>query len=105
MGFQKDVYVISIKFLLDFHDVSLIFLEDFYGMSEGMLWEFYGILMRFPLDSYNISMGFYWIPVGFLLDSCGISIWMPISLRFLCYSMLFLRSFYGITMGCQLKVS
>ena len=37
MGFQKDVYGISIGFLWDFHDGSMIFLEDFYGISEGML--------------------------------------------------------------------
>ena len=29
----------------------------------GFLWYFYDVSM----------MGFYWIPVGFLLDSCGIS--------------------------------
>ena len=60
IGFQKDVYVISIGFLLlwDFHDVSMIFLEDSYGISEGMLWEFYGILMGFTLDSHGISIRF-----------------------------------------------
>ena len=40
-----------------FYDISI---EDFYGISEGMPWEFYGILVRFPLDSYRISMVFLW---------------------------------------------
>ena len=29
MGFQKDVYVMPIGFLWDYHDVSMIFLENF----------------------------------------------------------------------------
>ena len=58
MGVQKDVYVISIGFLWDFHVFLMIFLEDFFRVSEGMLWEFCGILMGFPLDSYGISMVF-----------------------------------------------
>ena len=59
------------EFLWDSHDISMLFLEDF-----GMLWEFYGILMGCPLDSYG-PMGFlwyfFWVPMEFLLDFCGIS--------------------------------
>ena len=60
----------------------MIFLEDCSGISKGAHWEFYGILihwipMGFLWYFYDGSMiflwGFYWIPVGFLLDSCGIS--------------------------------
>ena len=46
----------------------------------GVLWYSYGISTGF-LNFYDVSMiflwGFYWIPVGFLLDSCGISKVLP----------------------------
>jgi hypothetical protein len=116
MGFQEDVHGSSIGFLWHFHDVSMIFLEDFYGISMVFLrWCF-----------YDISVGFYWIPVGssipmmFLWCFYGITMqtlmvpmlfhviskmFYGISVGSYGISMIFLWSFYGITMGCQLKVS
>ena len=55
MGFQKDVYGISIGLLWDFHDVSVIFLEVSMGFLKGC----YESSMVFLLD-------FHWIPLGFL---------------------------------------
>ena len=54
MGFQEDVHGSSIGFLWHFHDVSMIFLEGFYGISMVFLRRCF----------YDISVGFYWIPVG-----------------------------------------
>ena len=46
--------------------------------------------MGFPRHLHDVSMIFLW---GYYWDSHGISLW------FLCYSMLFLRSFYEISVG------
>ena len=46
--------------------------------------------MGFPRYFHDVSMIFLWDYYG---NSYGISLWL------LCYSMLFLRSFYGISVG------
>ena len=67
----------------------MVFLWYFYGISLGLLWDFlWGV--------NGISRGFLWgfkrMPMGFPLDSYGIS------MMFL-YSMIFLEDFYGISEG------
>ena len=52
MGFKKD-----------FYGISLIFLEEFFGNSIAFPWGFFGFFLRW----------FYDMSMGFLLDSCGIS--------------------------------
>ena len=52
-----------------------------------------GILLGFLCGSHAIPCYFYYdLSMGFLWDSCGVS-------------MIFLWSFYGITIECQLKVN
>ena len=70
------------------------FLKGCYGSSMVVLWDFHWILMGFLMV---FLCCFYDISMGFLLDSCGISIGLiflwdhysnshGISLWFLCYS-------------------
>ena len=150
IGFLWNSYGVSMMFLWYFWRISMGFLKGCYGSSMVFLWDFHWIPMGFLWYFYWIPMGFlwyfYWIPMEFLLDSCGISKVFPwclnVSMIFLwdyywnshgisfvvpCYSMLFLWSFYGISvrflwdfhgismiflwdyywisMGCRLKVN
>ena len=59
------------------------FKQDFYDIPRGFFGEFYGISMMFFWNFYGGSMI---LSIGLRLDSCGVS-------------MVFLRYFYGITIG------
>ena len=103
MGFPLDSY--GLLTLL-----CMVFLWDCYGIP----WDFHDISFGFPwcfsevpwimgckegakYDFNANSMVFWWVPAGFLLDSCGIS--MVFLWNFHGVAMGFLKKFYGFLMG------
>ena len=60
----------SMGLLWGFKRISIGLPLNSYGISMIFLWDFFGISMIFLLDFYDIS---FWITMGFLLDSCEIS--------------------------------
>ena len=76
MGLLLEFHRNPMAFLWHFQDVSLIFLWDYQGDYMGFLWDFFVVPMPFPCHFCDL---FY-----------GISVILYV---------------YGITMGCELKVS
>ena len=93
-----DFYGVSmgffIKFIWNFYVISMVFL--WYSMvclkvclwqSVVFLWSFKRMSMRFPLDSYGVSMVFLWYFYGISLGCPSYFLWT---------SMIFLWDYYGI---------